>query len=173
MKLVTYLLVIAIFCSCQQKVSEQDKNDEVELKIDYVLIPPYEEENICSIFSSNNVIYISERFKVFDKQCSTDIFSKIDSICAIGVKKKTENKTVYIEYWKFKDSQEVSSYISNLEIIKNSKGLRYKPPTFWSWKAQDKNVLFFYSLETPPTDSFFEYVFNNHKEIVDDKNCCE
>lgn len=86
---------------------------------------------------------------------------------------KYENKNVYVKCWKFKDSPEVSNCISNLKMIKNNKRLKYKPPTFWSWKAQDENVIFFYSLETPPSDLFFVYVLNNYQVIINNENCCK
>lgn len=59
----------------------------------YSLVPPYDEENICGIFQINKLEIISERLRIFDEICSTNIFGEVDSICAIGIKKNMKIKT--------------------------------------------------------------------------------
>lgn len=174
MKKVIIILFIIVISSCQKRKDTTNYKgiviDSLENKC--VLVPAYQESNICSIFSVSEKGIISERFRVFDNVCSTDIFSKIDSICAIGIKAKEEEKTIYLEYWKLRDSDEVLMYKTKLDIVKNISGLKYKPPTFWKWKTQDNILLFFYSQEVPLSDSFFTYVYSNYEKIIGN-NCCE
>ncbi len=176
MKKLTFLLIIVAVFSCQKKSETSLKKEEITkelLEDKYFLIPPYGENDICSVFPVNKKGIILERFRVFDNVCSTDVFSRIDSICAIGVKEKKGGNTVYIEHWKLKNYEEALYYKSKLDFIKDINNLQYKPPTFWTWKVQDNVLLFFYSQQVPPSDSFFEYVFNNHQILTDNKNCCE
>lgn len=174
MRKIIIVLFIIVISSCQKKADvtnfKRKVSDPFENK--YILVPPYQESNICSIFSVSEKGIISERFQVFDTVCSTSIFSKIDSICSIGIKALNEEKTIYLEYWKLRDSAEVLMYKSKLDSIKNINNLKYKPPTFWMWKSQDNVLLFFYSQEVSPSDPFFTDVYSNYKKIIG-SNCCE
>lgn len=166
------LCMNTIILGCKGTETKQEKKTIIQsTKIIYQFIKPYEEEMNCTIFPAKKYDIIEERFRVFDNVFSSNIFNKIDSICAIGLKHIQKDKSIFVEHWKFKDSNVAHAYKSKLDSIPS--GIRYKPPINWLWKAQKNGIVFFYSLNTAPTDSFFLSVFSDYQKLIEQENCCE
>lgn len=164
MKLFAFPLVVIVFCSCQQKVPEQDKKDEIMLthphkdkkpNVDSIIknrytIVPFSYENTADTAAPfsyiplySNDFLIGIRMEFLKNRFQWNFTHQLDSAFVFAMEENIDNKkgNINFEIWYNLDKDNSRKVIDSLEILFDNT-IYYKPPTEWHWFIYKDKIFF-------------------------------